>query len=829
MTGNPGLCVLLNATGRDGEAECGNTSLASPPAATALFGDDGAAVLSVASSTWASGAEVAAVIHVVLPLRLSGEWGGGGAVGSDGLVDVTAAVVESSRAGNGRVLSSTRVRFFRMTNASTPNTANFTYSSGRIAVAEMLRALPERRLGMVAVYSGPRTDAYIPTDDTEVLYELGAQALRCGDRIPALKFGLKLAGRSSLTAAVSEASDKALQVLQTIGTVTAMLTLLPTVVLQLGVQGSIREMAQCQGWWVDIDQDSVGWYRLANLQWLSGTQLQQLSSPYGLGVGSLGDVGAAWVGPAANSSNATGGLMGAVRARSESELLLLGQYYRGAILTSLLNLLVFCCVVAGAVVAVFYARRVAKVDDAGRSQAENFLDAAALVQVPSVLMLGLSLLLDGLAEGSMTLMSIRVQFAAEPDVYGSIYRTVALEAGVAAEDVVSGGAVNAPGWASAGVSDMALGCASIVLVVAFVGHVVYVVTGPRRAVVLVPLDHDAHAGKEKGEEGADLPSDSDSDVSNASAAGAVETGLVVTPPKSTPRWKAMWVHYFELREHWTPPGVEGPEYEAGVAWLRKYGMYVGGSTWAPYAIVELAIAFVVTAMEGIVTSDTTWCTVKCGIAVALLCAQLFALVWLKALSARFDLALTTLSVGLSLAVGVLITVNIVVQDPYLTIVADVLTVFASLTVTVFGLVGILSGAIDVVDVIKSVLAALRSRRRRALEVPEDDGDELELPMLDVKTDTESAESGMSSECDSDEAVLNERGMWNNYLNQLDDGTAGEADEEGDALLRELMPPPPPTALVPERFEEHLADVLAVSGEEGAEWRNFLADLEEGEH
>jgi hypothetical protein len=128
---------------------------------------------------------------------------------------------------------------------------------------------------MVVVYNGPRNDNAASKDDSEMYFELGDKVIECGEKIDRLAFGVRLMGRVTLASAVSEVSQQALGVLQTIGSVTAAFTLMPTVVLQLGVQGSIREMAECQGWWIDMEEDGVGSYRLANLMWLSGNKLQQ--------------------------------------------------------------------------------------------------------------------------------------------------------------------------------------------------------------------------------------------------------------------------------------------------------------------------------------------------------------------------------------------------------------------------------------------------------------------------------------------------------------------------------------------------------------------------
>ena len=164
-----------------------------------------------------------------------------------------------------------------------------------------------------------------------------------------------------------------------------------------------------------------------------------------------------------------------------------------------------------------------------------------------------------------------------------------------------------------------------------------------------------------------------------------------TQQPAVPQTWQMWrVEWFELHEHWVPPGddsIGGPSYDAGVVWIRKYGMYVGGTTWAPYMIFEFAIAFVVTALEGYVTSDPDKCTAKCTVALVLLGFQLAAVLVFKPLSAKFDLRITSLSLTLSFVVGILITLNITIQNVYVTILADIITVVASMVASVYGVVG----------------------------------------------------------------------------------------------------------------------------------------------
>ena len=865
MAGMPGLCILLNTTGRDDGVECGNATLVSAPAATAHVGAGDTAVVTISADVWSAGAVIAAAVHLALPLRMQESWGSTQSVGPDGLVEMSSYVTETSRTGTGRVLGSTSVRFYRLagrrglngTWVQQPPTNASDIGAGRAEVAELLKSSPEGRLGMVIVYNGPRADRYVPTDDSDVEFAMPTSSMVCGAEVGSLRFGVRLSGRANFASAVSEASGQALDVLQTIGTVTAMVTLLPTVVLQLGVQGSIREMAECQGWWIDMEEEGVGAYRLADLVWLSGNKLQQLSSPYGMGVASLGATGHEWV--AGQGSSNSSGLIQPARDRAVSELESMGQYYRGAIMTSLINLCVFSIIVAGAVCVVFTARHVAKVDNPHVSRAQNILDAAALVQVPSVFLVGLSLLMDGLAEGSTTLMSIRIQFAAEPDGYASVYRTTALEAGVPGQTLMSGidGHMVVPGWTAAGYSDMVLCAAALALMTGFILHVLYVVPGSRLAVVVVPMEHivaassssssipastDAHPQPTAVEADDLLLGKSDTDDDDALSTAEDTTTPAPLPPSPPSRWKALWLYWFELREHWVPPGDEfddGPAYEAGVSWMRKYGMYVGGTIWAPYTVMELSIAFVVTGLEGVVSSNTTWCAVKCAIAVVLLCVQLGVLVLMKPLSARFDHILTTASVLLSLAVGILITVNIIVQDVAIAIAADMLTVFASLTVTVFGIVGVINGIVAIVDVVRTVLEALRNRRRREEREAKlaaeggDDDEELQLPELDDDIPQNLHDSGLGEDIiEAEPTPEEEKQLWDGYLDELETAPVQPYDEEGVAMRDAILPPDvlpgDDNSKEPDPSLELLTDVLAAKEEEEEDWDAFLRDLDREE-
>eukprot|EP00658_Telonema_sp_P-2_P009830 TRINITY_DN13661_c0_g2_i1.p1 TRINITY_DN13661_c0_g2~~TRINITY_DN13661_c0_g2_i1.p1 ORF type:complete len:432 (-),score=70.80 TRINITY_DN13661_c0_g2_i1:73-1368(-) len=280
-----------------------------------------------------------------------------------------------------------------------------------------------------------------------------------------------------------------------IGSVTAAFTLMPTVVLQLGVQNSIKEMSECRNFWVDVDEEGVGKYRLVDFVWLSGTKLQRLTPPYGLGIGSLGATHPTWVEKVHNSSSTpteVNPIIKSARERAIHEMDTIGQYYRGAILTSIMNLAIFSVAVICAVFIVYIGRRYAGLLVPKATFKESILDAAAFVQVPSISLLGVSLLMDGLAEGSVTLISIRAKFSSESDGYASVFRTTALEAGISGHVMMSGvdGYLVAPGWTEASIRDMVLSAVSLSAVIIYIIHIAYVVTGKRLAVVLVPVEYE---------------------------------------------------------------------------------------------------------------------------------------------------------------------------------------------------------------------------------------------------------------------------------------------------------------------------------------------------
>eukprot|EP00658_Telonema_sp_P-2_P069410 TRINITY_DN58631_c0_g1_i1.p1 TRINITY_DN58631_c0_g1~~TRINITY_DN58631_c0_g1_i1.p1 ORF type:complete len:231 (+),score=47.65 TRINITY_DN58631_c0_g1_i1:45-695(+) len=103
MVGEPGLCILLNTTGRDDGVEWGNATLVSAPVATAHVGAGDTAVIPVSADVWATGAGVTAAVHLALPLRMQESWGSAQSVGPDGLVEMSSFVTETSRTGTGRV------------------------------------------------------------------------------------------------------------------------------------------------------------------------------------------------------------------------------------------------------------------------------------------------------------------------------------------------------------------------------------------------------------------------------------------------------------------------------------------------------------------------------------------------------------------------------------------------------------------------------------------------------------------------------------------------------------------------------------------------------
>ena len=128
--GAPGLCIMLNTTGRNDGLEC-NASKTVMPVPTALVVNVSSpeatpadefvpvretAVLDVDADVWSTGTVIAAAVHLALPLRMRNHWGNAldaASIGPDGLVEVTSFVTETSRHGVGRVLGSTTIRFYR--------------------------------------------------------------------------------------------------------------------------------------------------------------------------------------------------------------------------------------------------------------------------------------------------------------------------------------------------------------------------------------------------------------------------------------------------------------------------------------------------------------------------------------------------------------------------------------------------------------------------------------------------------------------------------------------------------------------------------------------
>ena len=95
--------------------------------------------------------------------------------------------------------------------------------------------------------------------------------------------------------------------------------------------------------------------------------------------------------------------------------------------------------------------------------------------------------------------------------------------------------------------------------------------------------------------------------------------------------------------------------------MRKYGLYVGGTTWAPYLPLDFTVALIISCLEGIVTSDRLLCLSKLGLSIALILIQFVILVVKRPLGARFDWVSAMIGMSFTLFSGVLYFIDLAIN------------------------------------------------------------------------------------------------------------------------------------------------------------------------
>lgn len=439
------------------------------------------------------------------------------------LVDVTRWMDSSARTGPFKVTISTTIQFFRVDatlpfgNITVePNAGDSAAISAKRTILRMLVAFPDQRVGMYIHYAGSIDQKLANSDPAVFGYDIPLKGLGCESQLrfaqvsasstpintsttttfTGLGTRFQLNPPSSLLVDVTAAADDILDVLKKIGTVMSIVGMIPSVILALGIQNSIQSMSQCEGWWIPITLADGSTYSVIDVQSMIAGELDFLTSPFAIAAKAIGDVKSAWVGldPQEEATS---------EARAEAELAIpqLGQYLRGAILTTVVMTLIFCLGVMVLVIIAWRARRLAGTDTLSTTkfppntswwhrERQDLYDAAALIQVPSISIIGMSLLTDGVSQAGTTLLGMRISFMGD-DGYSVVYRSLALEKGILPDLIFTTGTVEATGVAPI-FWDMLIAVVGLVLMSVYCLHILYT-TAYYPPIVLAPVDkHHTH-------------------------------------------------------------------------------------------------------------------------------------------------------------------------------------------------------------------------------------------------------------------------------------------------------------------------------------------------
>jgi hypothetical protein len=668
---------------------------------------------------------------------------------------------------------------------------------------------------------------------------------------------------------LSATVDAITEALTPVTTALSLAAMMPSAILAMGVQNSISGISTCQGLWVPVSLEHTDiTYHVADLEAMVHNKFDILSSPTGLRVNIIGDPKTGWVGPDPRASAAK-----AVRSEAIGLIPQLGHYMRGAVVASIALIAAFALGVFCLFVVVWRVRRAFGVDMKTAqgdqilldselapvppalpqqsswwvSERQDLSDAAALLQLPSVSLLALAILGDGISLGGAMLITLRVSFMKD-DGYAAVYRSLALQHGFIPELLFGDeyGRLEAPGMIPV-VLDMMLAVSMLALMFGYTVHLFYVtynaplgvavvVEGPALNAPPIPTLEEAELHGEVGNGPPpiqpavdDEPSIHPSMCSSLPPSEAPVTLKAAGPRCSTLRRALAYLFDSSaelqpiksqpdqppptLNEGGGPDGDDtemgitnsgltdkgddrsssssGPDelYEAGERWMSKYGLYVGGTTWALYLPIDFTVAFVIGCLEGIATGSLRDCAIKAILSVLLLLAQLFVLLYKRPLSARFDQVSTVVSITFTTISGSLVVVDLLTNRSNVVVgaAAEIIMLTAAFTVSAQAIIGAINSVLHIQGVVRRILQSITRRIKlmrhgQPQEMPPMDADQFddafiggyEDPNYPYNIPNDSILSAVSLELHREEddqqnqdETIHESAIWRGFLTELE--------------------------------------------------------------